>query len=112
MASIETFWTFGHNITGHDSVNGSRAFGYRRFRAFFGTSPLVCLIAWDQLFHVRPRNSSPEHLLWALLLLKQYNIESMNASLCKVTEKTFRKWSLIFIDLLATMPVVIILCIL
>jgi hypothetical protein len=32
---------------------------------------------------------NPHHLLWGLLLLKQYNIESVNAVLVGVTEKNF-----------------------
>lgn len=105
MALVETFWKAGHKITGHD-LDGSLSLGYRRFRAFFGTSPLVCLVAWDILFNARPRNSTPEHLLWALMLLKRYSIETFNATLIGVSEKTFRKWSHIFINLLADMPVV------
>ena len=40
------------------------------------------------------------------MLLKQYNIESINAVLVGVSEKTFRKWSLIFIRLIANLSVV------
>ena len=72
---------------------------------FFGTTPAVCVVAWDLLASVRPNNSKP-NLQWALMLLKRYCIESFNAALVKVTEKTFRKWSLLFVDLLADMPVV------
>ncbi|KAI9562432.1 hypothetical protein GHT06_009862 [Daphnia sinensis] len=104
MALVETFWKAGHKITGHD-LDGSLSLGYRRFRAFFGTSPLVCLVAWDILFNARPSNSKPEHLLWALMLLKRYSIETFNATVIGVSEKTFRKWSHIFINLLADMPV-------
>ena len=105
MACVETFWDIGHKITGHNT-NGSLSTGYRIFRAFFGTSPLVCMVVWELLFHVRPKNSKPEHLLWAMMLLKRYSIESINATLTKVTEKTYRKWSLRFIELLANMTVV------
>ena len=81
--------------------------GYRKFRAFFDTSPVICAIAWDMLLVSRPPKSRHEHLLWALLLLKRYSIESLNAALVRVNEKTFRKWSLIFIRLLSDLPVVI-----
>ncbi|KAK4009233.1 hypothetical protein OUZ56_018349 [Daphnia magna] len=80
MASVESFWRIGHNITGHD-VEGSLSVGHRKFRAFFGTSPAVCVVAWDLLADVRPNNSKPNHLLWALMLLKRYCIESFNAAL-------------------------------
>ena len=106
MSSTEIFWSIGHKITGHDVQEGSISLGYRKFRAFFGTSPIVCVAVWDILFTVRPRDSTPEHLLWALMLLKRYCIESFNAGLVGVSEKTFRKWSHIFIRLLANMPVV------
>ena len=44
----------GHTITLND-IDGSIYTGYRKFRAFFGTSPTVCVGAWDSLFHVRPK---------------------------------------------------------
>jgi hypothetical protein len=108
MASVDTFWSLGHKITKHD-MEGSISLGYRKFRAFFGTSPLVCVVVWDLLLVHRPRKSSPDHLLWALLLLKRYTIESVNAVLVGVSEKTFRKWSHTFICLLANLPVVILI---
>jgi len=105
MASSDAFWKIGHKITGHH-LEGSLSIGYRKFRAFFGTSPQVCVIVWDKLSTRRPTNSTPEHLLWGLMLLKQYNIESVNATLVGVSEKTFRKWSMIFIRLFANLSVV------
>ena len=54
----------------------------------------------------RPPNSNSEHLLWALMELKLYHIESVNSTLVGVTEKTFRKWFLSFIRLLANLSVV------
>jgi len=105
MASSEMFWNFGHKITGHN-VRGSIYTGYRKFRAFFGTTPQICANVWDRLLTRRPEKSTPDHLLWALLLLKQYHIESVNAALVGVSEKSFRKWSLKFVRLLADLPVV------
>ena len=105
MASIDTFWRLGHKITGYE-LEGSLSVGYRKFRSFFGTTPLVCFVSWDMLSPVRPRKSAPKHLLWALMLLKNYSTESVNAGLTDVDEKTFRKWSLIFVNLLANMTVV------
>ena len=74
-SAVDNFWKTGHRITGHD-IDGSLMTGHRVFRSFFGTSPLVCAVVWDLLLRVRPRNSKPEHLLWALLLLKRYSVES------------------------------------
>ena len=106
MVTSVTFWTLGHKITGHN-MDGSITVGYRKFRCFFGTTPMVCASAWNKLCDVRPAKSHPHHLLWALLHMKQYCIEHVNATLIGVSEKTFRKWSHIFIGLLARMPVVI-----
>ena len=106
MASVEVFWHLGHQISKH-KIDGSISVGYRKFRAFFGTSPIVCVVVWEMLMVHQPPKSKPEHLLWALLLLKQYAIESFNAALVGVTEKTFRKWAHTFIQLLSNLPVVI-----
>ena len=105
MTSSEIFWNHGHKTTCHN-LRGSICMGYRLFRSFFGTSPQVCAILWDILSTQRPPNSTPKHLLWGLLLLKQYNIESINAVLVGASEKTFRKWSLIYVRLIANLSVV------
>ena len=105
MATVDTFWNLGHAFTKHDLL-GSITLGYRKFRAFFGTSPIVCITIWDMLLIHRPKKSKPDHLLWALMFLKQYNIESVMAALTGVSEKTFCKWSLIFVRILSNMPVV------
>ena len=86
MASAETFWRLGHNITRHD-MDGSIALGYRKFRSFFGASPSVCAAAYDKLSHVRPVKSRPEHLLWTLLHLKHYATEHISAALVGVSKK-------------------------
>lgn len=105
MATVEMFWNIGHKITKHN-LEGSISLGYRKFRAFFGTSPIVCMTVWDMLLIHRPHKSKPEHLLWALLLLKRYHIGEINAALVGVSEKTFNKWTRIFIHLLSDLPVV------
>jgi hypothetical protein len=67
----------------------------------------TCWLVFVQITIICP--NKPNHLLWALMLLKRYCIESFNAALVKVTEKnqkTFCKWSILFVDLLAEMPVV------
>ena len=103
MASSEIFWNLGHKITGHN-LWGNRNMGYRLFRSFFGTTPQVCEIIWHMLSARRPPHSTPKHLLWGLLLLKQYNIKYVNAVLASA--KTLRKWSLLYIHLKASLPVV------
>jgi hypothetical protein len=88
MTLIENFWNLGHKITCHN-LQGSISMGYRLFRSFFGTSPQVCAIVWDMLSPQRPPNTTPNHLLWGHLLLKQYNIESVNAVLVGASERLF-----------------------
>ena len=46
----------------------------------------------------RLEGARPEHLLWALLFLKLYELEPVNASLARCDEKTFRKWSWLFVE--------------
>ena len=70
----------------------------RRFRSFFGTSPHVCAILWGQLQSNIPEQGRPEHMLWALLLLKVYGTEDVVSSIVQVSRKTFRKWSWKFIS--------------
>lgn len=103
MLSVETFWDAGHKVTGND-VDGSLSLVIVDFKRFFGTSPLVCVVAWDIMSMARPRTSRPEHLLWALLLLKRYGVEDINTSLIGISEKTIQMWSHICINLLEDMP--------
>ena len=71
----------------------------RRFRALFGTSPKVCRILWDKVYEEStPRGAKPKHLLWALLFCRVYNTEHVNASMAGCDEKTFRKWSWVFVE--------------
>lgn len=105
MATIDIFWSLGNKIKKHETQE-SISLGYHKFRAFFGTPPVVCLIVWDLLFIHRPPKSTPDHLLWALMLLKRYHIESVNATLAGVDEKTFHKLSHNFISLLSNLPLV------
>jgi hypothetical protein len=72
----------------------------RRFRSFFGADPLQCAIAWFELeligwnkFKDGVRGVKPDHLLWTLLLMKQYGTEELMSALVGTTEKTFRKWT-------------------
>ena len=105
METRDTFWRVGHSITGHN-IEGSTSVGYRKFRAFFGTSPAVCVIVWQNLCAVMPKNAVPKQLFGALLHLKQYSFENVNATLAGASEKKFRKWSHLFIYLIGKMRVV------
>ena len=72
----------------------------KQFKAFFGTTPFTCFIIWDLLneYNLKPKNGTPCHLLWAMMLMKLYNQESVMASLADTTVKTFRKWSWLFVS--------------
>ena len=71
----------------------------RRYRAYFSTSPFTTSTVWYRLFQadLLPEKGQPKHLLWGQLFLRIYNSEEVHAGLAGVDEKTFRKWSLLFI---------------
>lgn len=83
---------------------GSRAVFLRRFKGFFGAPPVVISTMWGRLTH--PERALPCHLLWALLFLKSYANEHQCAALCAVDEKTYRKWSWLFVRLMARAQIV------
>ena len=91
--SVEDFWILGNEMTGHD-VNQCRATGHRRFREFFGVSPVICSTVWETLLSTQsiPSSGKPCHLLWALLFLKRYLTEHVMSSIIGADEKTIRKW--------------------
>jgi hypothetical protein len=106
MASAEMFWSIGSNIIKHHS-NNSLNTGLRRFKSFYGVSPLICQTVWNLLnANKLPSGSKPLHLLWTLIFLKQYNSEHVNHAITGADEKTFRKWVWIFIELIADLNVV------
>lgn len=84
----------------------SKHIGLRRFRSFFGVSPNICSITWKMLRSTAPLGSTPKHLLWCLHFLKQYPSEHSRRSILDADEKTIRKWSWIFVKLLADLSVV------
>lgn len=93
----ERFWIEGQRFIRHNNL------GMRQFREFFGTTPAICAIIWNLLAQKEklPNKSKPMYLLFALLLLKLYGTEELIAVVSGVDNKTFRKWSWIFINLLA-----------
>ena len=66
----------------------------RRFVAHFGISLDACSQLWKELTEKQllPREAQHRYLLWALLFLKTYSTEEINASLVGVSPKTFRNW--------------------
>ena len=108
-------------IMGRDPEGRSQAIFLTRFLSFFGVDPAVVVEVWNlievpffdqggDLSHAKP-----EHLLWALLFLKKYGDESEMAALCgaakgAVDEKTFRKWSHIFVRRIAALKYNVVRC--
>ena len=78
----------------------------RRFRAMFRVSALVCSVIWNRLLHKIPDGASPVDFLWALMFLKFYGSEATNRAISKADEKTFRKWSSRFVELISNLNVV------
>ena len=71
----------------------------RYFLSYFGTTPWVCSFLWAMLkpFETMPRGVKPCHLLWALMFMKVYATETVHAGIARCDEKTFRKWSWLFV---------------
>ena len=78
----------------------------RRFRSFFGTTPLICVTLWYRCSVNLPSSASPKHLLWALHFLKSYNSTEILASSAGVDEKTYRKWAWMLVHALADLKLV------
>ncbi|KAL7565730.1 hypothetical protein ACA910_005423 [Epithemia clementina (nom. ined.)] len=74
----------------------------------FQVAPLVVAWAW-QLITAEPteKGACPDHLLWALHLLKVHGKEAVLSGMCHVDEDTFRKWSWYFVSRLADLEVIV-----
>lgn len=104
--TIQNFITLG-NIYTESSLTRSRNVAIRRYKSFFGVTPTVCSICWEKLKPILPVGAEPKHLLWCLLFLKQYGSEHNRRTILKADEKTIRKWTWIFVDLISRLDVVI-----
>ena len=109
VVSAEAFMLHGEKIYAANRKRPPRSdhVRRRRFVANFGTTPEICSNVWARICFERkadmPSRSSPKHLLWALYLMKVYATEDVLAGDCGVDEKTFRKWSWMFIEEIAKM---------
>lgn len=101
----ESFIKLGNQYT-ESSMARSAKVALRRFKSFFGAPPSVCSIIWDKIKNQVPVGGEPKHLLWSLLFLKQYTDEHTRRSIVGADEKTIRKWTWIFVELLSEMDVV------
>jgi len=110
--SVSQIKQLGAAMMGHDPEGQSEAIFRTRFLSFFGVNPAVVVETWDLIevpfIHYGDFSHAKPHLLWALLFLKKYGDETEMAALCgaekgAVDEKTFRKWSHIFVKRIASL---------
>lgn len=104
MKLSDLFWKEGLIICNHGNSNSTLS-GLRKFRAFFGVSPLVCELLWKSIQN-KCSGAEIKHLLWCLFFLKAYNTEHINATVVNVDEKTYRLWVWRFIEMLSKIEVV------
>ena len=64
----------------------------RRFRSLFGTTPEICAVPWIALIEQELLDCDRKHMLWGLLLLKQYGTIHDMATFVR-TDKKFGKCS-------------------
>ena len=103
MISPEVFLHHGCLYTGTPQGSSSVT-KIRRFKAYFGTSPLVCSILWSMISSDLPSGASFLHLLWGLIFLKVYATESVLSRIVGgADEKTFRKWTWLIVKKIASL---------
>ena len=82
----------------------------QRYKQTFGLSPFLTSVLWYRLVtaaedtessYSLPLSTQPKHLLWALLFLRIYATEAINANITGSSKKTFRKWSWIVVNAIA-----------
>ena len=101
--SPDTFVRCGRNILRRHDIIRNDVFE-RRWKATFGATPEICSELWDMCdpLNNMPNGVMPLHLLWALMFLKLYLPENVNAQMAGgVDEKTFRKWAGLFVELIS-----------
>lgn len=94
------------NVYTETKATASKHVAIRRFKSFFGVTPRVSSLIWDKLENAVPSGGTPMHLLWSLNFLKQYSVEHCRRSTFHADEKTIRKWTWIFVELLSQLDVV------
>lgn len=105
MFSRDLFKRLGFKYMKH-KASQSKTLGLRRFKSFFGITPDLCSLIWNKINASAPTGAEPKHLLWSLFYLKQYDVEHTRRTLFHTDEKTIRKWTWIFIELLSNLEVV------
>ena len=109
LPNAQQFEAMGQQLAGY-AISTSDKIKREQFVSFFGVEPLIVAIIWSMIvdedhalvaFHVD--SPKPIHLLWALLFLKCYNTNTRNAAMASCDEKTFRHWSWIYVEAIATL---------
>jgi hypothetical protein len=80
----------------------SRRTNVRRFGAYFGSSPLVCAVIWEDLLTTELEEARvesgvhPKYFFLAMHFLKRYPTEEGLAGSFKCCERTARRWAWYF----------------
>ena len=88
------------------STDGSKLAFERRWKNFFNTDLKTCFDLWVLLLHdvttdPKLNGAAPEHMLWALMFLALNGEESQMTGHAGCDEKTWRKWTKLFIERIA-----------
>jgi hypothetical protein len=81
----------------------------RRFLAHFGITPRHCAYLWlfvEENAKTKDILAEKKHLLWSLNLLKTASTEHCLAGRWRADEKTIRKWTRLFLEVLSELTVV------
>ena len=105
LVTEDEFRQIGSEIMGRSLESRSEAVFERRWMSFFGVDAVVCVDAWTRIGidinnpqEPEDKSAEPAHFLWGLLFLKKYGSkEDLSVLAGAVNEKTFRKWSSIFV---------------
>lgn len=108
--TVDDFKKLGGGIMGRNPDIGSEKTFKDRWVTYFGVVPEIVCICWSMIWEAYVANpadneleyAQPYHLLWALMWLKQYaKISVLVKDTGYKDEKTFRKWSKVFVERLS-----------
>lgn len=105
MANPDVFLSVAPGILNRAPGLNCCAERHRKFRALFRITPATYANTWLEKY--RSQGASYKHLLWACMLLKVYGNVMVFTVLAGVDRKTWRKWFLEFVGLIAGLKVVI-----
>ena len=101
------FINHGLKLMNRDTMGGRTVFD-RRFKAFFGVKPMAVVTVWRLLkkkkWFEKNMSTEPnkEHLLWAMRFMKSYSTEEIHAAEVQKNEKTWRKWTWLYLEGIAS----------